>query len=255
MSSFPFSKYEGTGNDFILIDDRSLFFDPKKVPALCHRKFGIGADGVILLQPSDKADYRMRIFNCDGTEAESCGNGLRCLGRFILDLGNPKKEYEIEVCDRIVQLAYSGSLIAVSMGTAQNLTCHLASERGPVHYVDTGVPHAVIFVDRVDLVPVAELGPFFRHSPLFGSRGANANFAQIYDHRSIHVRTFERGVEGETLACGTGACAVAAVARDLYGFEGPIAIIFPGGTLEISFRGDEIMMAGPSNRIFSGNLF
>ena len=249
-----FVKYEGAGNDFILIDDRPQLFSTDRVLPLCHRRFGVGADGVILLQTSLRADFRMRIFNSDGTEAESCGNGLRCLGRFILDLGLAEKKYSIETMDRIVQIDYVDELVAVEMGEPKDIRLQLETEQGLVHYVDTGVPHAIHFVENVAMANMQMLGPFFRHHPLFGAKGANANIASLRLDGSIHVRTFERGVEGETLACGTGACAVAVIAAKLYGLTGPIAIVFPGGQLQISLKGGKIVMAGPARRVFTGEI-
>jgi len=249
-----FVKYQGTGNDFILIDDRSLSFDSKLVAPLCHRKFGIGADGVILLQPTEIADFRMRIFNRDGTEAESCGNGLRCLGRFITDLGFSEKIYSIATHDRVVQLSYHSDQIRVSMGKAKDLRLHIPTEYGPVHFVDTGVPHAVFFVADVHSAPLDQLGPFFRRHPTFGPLGANVNLASPQPDGSIHVRTFERGVEGETLACGTGACAVATVIQKLYPHQNsnPMKLFFPGGVLEISIDQEQLFMVGPAKKVFSG---
>ena len=253
-----FVKYEGAGNDFILIDDRLQdrlqVFSSERILQLCHRRFGVGADGVILLQLSQHADFRMRIFNSDGTEAESCGNGLRCLGRFLLDLGLAETNYSIEIMDRIVQIDYVDDLVAVDMGEPKDIKLHLETERGAVHYVDTGVSHAIHFVENAAMADMRILGPFFRHHPLFGAKGANANIASLCSDGSIHVRTFERGVEGETLACGTGACAVAVIAAKLYGLTGPIAIIFPGGQLQISFKGGKIVMAGPARRVFKGEI-
>jgi diaminopimelate epimerase len=248
-----FVKYEGAGNDFILIDDRSLTFNANQVTRLCHRRFGVGADGVVLLQPSTTSDFRMRIFNSDGTEAESCGNALRCLGRFLTDLGFPEKQTSIETMHRSVFLSYSEGLIVVGMGEAKQTELNLSTEHGPVHYTDTGVPHAVRFVHDITNLPIHLLGPFFRHHTLFGPKGANANFASIQSD-GIHVRTFERGVEGETLACGTGACAVASIASKVHKISGPIDIVFTGGRLRISFEGDQIFMAGPANRVFSGQI-
>ena len=149
LSFGKFSKYEGAGNDFILIDDRASSFpltDRAFLSRLCHRKTGIGADGVILLQLSKTADFRMRIFNSDGGEAEGCGNGLRCLVRFLSDLGLSRKHYQIETGDRIVQAEFVQGKIAVQMGAPRNLLLHQKIDAWEVHSVDTGVPHAVIFV-------------------------------------------------------------------------------------------------------------
>jgi len=243
-----FSKYEGAGNDFILIDDRAGTFslDAAAIRRLCHRNFGIGADGLILLQK----DFRMRIFNSDGQEAESCGNGLRCLGRFLLDLGLPRTKRSIAVHDRTVEISYVGDKIGVDIGEPKGLSLDIATERGVVHFVDTGVPHVVHFVNSVREAPLHELGPYWRHHPLFEPRGTNVNLASL--EGLIRVRTFERGVEGETLACGTGACAVAVVAHALYSVPSPVAVSFPGGDLEIEVAQNRLTMIGPAVKVFDG---
>lgn len=246
MSKISFGKYQGAGNDFILIDDRRLFFptaDSIFIHHLCDRKFGIGADGLILLQP----DFRMRIFNRDGNEVESCGNGLRCLARFISDLGETPSQ--IRVGDQIVSIDLQGEKIGIEMGAARDLKLHFATEKGVVHCVNTGVPHVVFFVPKVEEIDIATEGPYFRHR-----FGANANFAAVQPDGSIRVRTFERGVEGETLACGTGACAVALIAQKVLGLSDSIPIDFPGGRLEIQLRGNKMKMIGPAVKVFDGNF-
>jgi diaminopimelate epimerase len=248
-----FSKYEGAGNDFILIDDRPLSFpvlDKQFIQLLCDRKFGIGADGVILLQPN----FRMRIFNSDGSEAESCGNGIRCFVRFLGELGFVEDRYRIELKESVVFARLEGERVAVDMGEAKDLRLKLKTERGEVHFVDTGVPHMVQFVENVDGVDLSTIGPYLRRHPLFGSKGANVNVAEKRGDGSIHVRTFERGVEGETLACGTGAVAVACVTHELFGWPLPIRILFRGGTLEIGQRAGRWEMVGPARKVFSGTL-
>ncbi len=246
-----FTKIQGAGNDFILIDDRAGSFSlgESEIRRLCHRHFGIGADGLILLQREDI--WRMRIFNSDGRETEGCGNGLRCLGRFLLELSLPFKNTPVRVSDRIVEISYIGDKIGVDMGEPRGLSLHIATEKGIVHFVDTGVPHVVHFVDAIEYAPLDELGPFWRRHPRFAPKGANVNLAALEDGR-IRVRTFERGVEGETLACGTGACAVALVAHTVYSIPSPIAISFPGGELEIQIEQNRLVMIGPAVKVFEG---
>ena len=202
-----FAKYEGAGNDFILIDDRIPSFpvhDTHLIQQLCHRKFGIGADGLILLQNSEKAAFRMRIFNADGHEAESCGNGLRCLGRFLLDQNILFSTIAIETAARTVHLFLSEDQIGVEMGKAKDLRLHISTENGTIHFIDTGVPHVVQFVQNVDQLPIQALGAYFRHHKEFSPKGTNVNFVEKQSSNVFKVRTFERGVEGETLACGEG---------------------------------------------------
>jgi len=242
MSKRSFVKYHGLGNDFILIDDREGTFPIGEVSPLCHRKFGIGADGVILFQ----SPCRMRIFNSDGTEAESCGNGLRCFVLFLRELGIYKEVYSIQIGNRAVEAKMAGNQVAVNLGEPTGLRLHLATEIGAVHFVDTGVPHVVHFVPDVDVIDLPTTASRLR--PLFAPRGANVNVAALQPDHSLRVRTYERGVEAETLACGTGAVAVAAVARKVYGLEGALQICFPGGSLVI----DREWMIGEATRVFEG---
>jgi len=250
MSKISFGKYQGAGNDFILIDDRTLFFDSSLVKSLCDRKFGIGADGLILLQNDSAADFRMRIFNSDGSEAESCGNGLRCLVRFIQDLGENKEQYSIATADRIVQAKTNGEKITIRMGPATDFKKLIIDGR-EVYSLNTGVPHAVMLVPDTRQVDIYRDGPFFRNHPEFQPTGANVNFASIDSDGLVYVRTFERGVEGETMACGTGASAVGAIIS-LLGRSSPIHIRFPGGDVSVSIEGGEIFLTGDATLVFEG---
>jgi diaminopimelate epimerase len=245
-----FTKYQGAGNDFILIDDCALHFDTNLVPQLCDRKFGVGADGVILLQIDPVADFRMRIFNRDGSEAESCGNGLRCLLRFIADLGMPQKKYRIATQDRVVEADFVGDRIRIEMGLALNLKrCHI--EGFEVYSLNTGVPHAVIFSKEADL---KILGPLLRYHPLFQPDGTNVNVAMLQIDGSVHVRTYERGVEGETLSCGTGAAAVALIASQKYHLPNPIQVCSLGGEIDIYVDGLKATLIGDAIKIFDGKV-
>lgn len=250
MSKLSFVKYHGAGNDFILIDNRALFFDPSHVFALCHRKTGIGADGVILLEPAEGADYRMRIFNCDGSEAGSCGNGLRCLMQFIAHLGLPRQTYRIATGQRIVEVGFVGEKISVFSKIKCDVKRLYIAER-EVYFTDTGVPHAVVFVPDVQKIDVAREGAALRHHSYFQPEGTNVNFATVLADGSVAVRTFERGVEGETLACGTGGAAVGVVAAHVFQRPSPIAIRFPGGQLEI-WVGDGVRLVGEAVKVFEG---
>ena len=251
-----FSKYEGAGNDFILIDDRASFFPTENlalIEELCHRHFGIGADGVILLQNDLVADFRMRIFNSDGSEAEGCGNGTRCFVRFLEDLGLPRKCYRISVGSKILIADFQGDAIRVEMGAVSECQSHSIDGR-EIHFVDSGVPHAVWFVPDVEQIPLHEVGPILRRHSLFMPRGVNVNIATLEKEGCVRVRTFERGVEGETLACGTGATAVAAIGAKVYGWKSPVRIRYAGGDLDIQFDSalQRIWMAGPARKVFSG---
>ncbi len=245
MSKLFFVKYQGAGNDFILIDDRAPHFSPHLVPKLCHRKFGIGADGVILLQTSDLADFRMRIYNADGGEAEGCGNGLRCLVKFLPELGFPKKSYRIAMGKRVIEAQFVGEQIALDMGMATHLK-RLQIEGYEVHSLNTGVPHAVVFTEE----KLESLGPFLQNHPAFAPEKTNVNVAYLEkDH--IRVRTFERGV-GETLACGTGAAAVGFIASTQSLLPNPIRICMPGGDLHIEVKESGIRLIGDALKVFEG---
>lgn len=242
-----FAKYQGAGNDFILIDNRTLHFDCKLVSKLCHRKFGIGADGVVLLE----SNFRMRIFNSDGSEAESCGNGLRCLMRFLLDLGFPKADYQIQVGNRVVQAGFVGDKIRIDMGEALHFK-QLLIEGHEVHFLNTGVPHTVLFSAEADL---ATIGPFLRYHEHFQPAGTNVNIAQLGNDGALYIRTYERGVEAETLACGTGAAAVALIASQKYGLKNPIRVHALGGEMEVLVDGLKVSLIGEATKVFEGSFF
>ena len=185
MVEFAFSKYSGCGNDFILIDNRTNAFpyNSQVIARLCRRPDGVGADGLILLEESQHADYKMRIFNADGGEAEMCGNGLRCLKKFALELGITAPLLQVETMERTLQIEMVGESVKTSMGdptdVQMNILLPMDSQKVIVHYLNTGVPHAIHFVEDVQKVSVRLLGPEIRYHPLFQPKGANANFVQI----------------------------------------------------------------------------
>lgn len=250
MWKLSFAKYEGNGNDFILIDDREGSFPlhSRLIQKLCHRKFGIGADGLILIQKGH--DFRMRIFNCDGSEPESCGNGLRCFVYFLKELGIKRQALSIEIGPRTVVAEWRADQLAIDMGEVTQVALQLETELGLVHFAHSGVPHAIQFVPNVSVIDVPHLGSLLRHHPLFFPNGANVSFAQLQQDGSLSVRTYERGVEAETLACGTAAIAVGWVAQALYGLKGKIPVHFSGGSLEVEGR----WMFGRAQKVFSGEI-
>lgn len=251
MSKLSFVKYQGIGNDFILFDDRNGTFDPSLVASLCHRRFGIGADGVILLQKDPKAHFAMRIFNSDGSEAESCGNGLRCLMRFILDLGCLSQNYTIATIGGLVEVGHLNEKIFVQMPLPVNVK-QLYIDDKEIHFTNTGVPHAVVFVTDLEGVNVGNEGKWLRHHAEFQPGGSNVNFAKVEDGK-IKIRTYERGVEGETWACGTGAAAVAYVAKLHYGMGDEIEVNCRGGKLEFAIE-SSIKMFGDAKKVFEGSI-
>lgn len=255
-----FSKYQGCGNDFILIDNRSQpFFDPYPalITRLCHRHFGIGADGLILLETSAKADFGMRIFNSDGSEAEMCGNGIRCLKHFIETLGHQDLSCTISTSYKVFELNRRRDLVSVQMGpvtdVAWNLNLPVGDRFYIGHYLDTGVPHLVIFVEELEQVPLLDDGRALRYHSRFHPRGVNVNFVAFQDGRWSY-RTYERGVEGETLACGTGAMAAALAIQAIQGGKPPIGLKTRSGEmLEIAFDGfAHVEMGGPATLVYQG---
>jgi diaminopimelate epimerase len=263
---WEFVKYVGCGNDFILFDNRTEDFpiNESTLSSLCHRQYGIGADGVILLEPSSVADFRMRIFNSDGGEAEMCGNGIRCLMRFLEHLGFQKPSYQISTLQRILTVAHDESNIKVEMGAPCDLKWDIGlsieNETVSAHHLDTGVPHAVLFVKNVKEINVTKMGPPIRFHPLFSPKGANVNFTEILDENTICVRTYERGVENETLSCGTGATAAALAAANRHGLKSPVYVQTTHSLkdpLKISFEVENqnfvnVHMTGPAHSTFRG---
>jgi len=228
--SITFSKYQGAGNDFILIDNRhSLYspFDVNQIRYLCDRQMGIGADGILWIEMSEIADYKMRIFNADGSEPSMCGNGMRCVCDFLAK-GNGFQKLNIEIAGRIVSCCKEGDKIHVNLGTPSlsHWPIELVLRRGPVpvYVLDTGVPHAVLFVQDILGLPFTDLGEEIRWHRAFAPGGVNVNCATVAPDGSMQVRSYERGVENETLACGTGAAATAWVAAHVHGLKEPIVI-------------------------------
>ena len=208
MTDFlDFSKYQACGNDFILIDNRENFFPVKSKPFiknLCQRNYGIGADGLILLENSISADFKMRYFNCDGVEVEMCGNGIRCLGKFLKELAIPGIDFNIEVFDRDFSLSLAEEKVKVLMGKPLeikwDLNIDLDNKNLTLDFINTSVPHVVIFKDNVNNIDVSGLGSKIRHLDQFAPQGTNVNFVACKENNNLEIRTFERGVEKETLA-------------------------------------------------------
>ena len=228
---WSFEKYAGCGNDFILFDNRAGTFPlshPAIIETLCNRKRGIGADGVLLLEKSKDADARMRIFNADGSEAEMCGNGLRCFAKWLATLGVQFPTLSIEVMGRKLKTRKVGDAISIEMGIPANIEWNIpldyANQTLTVHHLNTGVPHTLLFVDELDSIDLNELGPMIRNHQLWNPKGTNLTIAQQTGPQNLKIRTYERGVEGETLACGTGATAAALAAAHLFGMMSPLVI-------------------------------
>lgn len=275
-----FTKMHGLGNDFIVIDCLAQTLDQSELQrgaaAICDRRFGVGADGLILVMPSNTADYRMRVINSDGSEAEMCGNGIRCLAKYIHDHTNDKRE-EITVDTlagvKTLRLSVNNGRMEeaeVDMGEPRlnRAAIPMVGEDTPVvkgeilqaagrelviTCVSMGNPHCVTFVDDVAAYPVSEIGPQVEHHPAFPNR-TNVEFVQVLGPEEIRMRVWERGA-GETLACGTGACA-SVVASTLNGKTSRRALAhLAAGDLDINWTDDNhVLMTGPAEEVFQGEL-
>lgn len=266
----PFSKLHGNGNDFIVIDEFRHTIIPDEMKAqfaalYCDRKFGIGADGVIYLLPSEKSSIRMRILQPDESEAEMCGNGIRCIAKFAYDAGYVKESCTVETLagEIGVSMGYSDDQFTASITMTPPAFARKeipATGKGEykeqigayeVHAANTGVPHAVIVVTDVDAVDIETDAPAIRHHKTF-PKGTNVNFVEKTGKNSIRIRTFERGVEGETLSCGTGATASAAVLHHIGLVGAVVNVETRGGPLVITLKDGDAIMQGPAATVFSG---
>ncbi|MCE8004998.1 diaminopimelate epimerase [Billgrantia ethanolica] len=270
-----FTKMHGLGNDFMVIDlitQRARLRD-EQIRQLADRRFGIGFDQLLVVEPprSPDMDFRYRIFNADGSEVENCGNGARCFARFVRDQRlTHKREIHVETAGGPLTLVVNDDdQVTVDMGTPRFAPSDLpfdATEDRPLHSLEVdgeryeigavsmGNPHAVLRVDDVDSAPVERLGPLIERHPRFPRR-VNAGFMQVVSPHEIRLRVFERGT-GETLACGTGACAAVASGIRQGLLESPVTVHLRGGDLRIEWSGDEapLLMTGPAERVFEGRI-
>ncbi|HBG21624.1 MAG TPA: diaminopimelate epimerase [Desulfobulbaceae bacterium] len=272
MATFPiaFDKMNGTGNDFVIIDNRQLAIPVEEQPELarkiCRRMFSVGADGLIFIENSTKADFRWNFYNSDGSVAEMCGNGSRCAARFAYRHKIAGKKVKFETLAGIIEaeIGDEEETVRVKMTRPRDfrldLSLSLGDEERPVAYVDTGVPHAVIFVGDED-VPVKTWGRKVRFHELFAPRGTNANFVTLLPDGRLKVRTYERGVEAETMACGTGVVASALIAAIQKGKESPVEVVTTGGgVLTILFElsdgpvAENVYMQGPARLVCTGHI-
>lgn len=268
-----FTKMQGAGNDFIVIDgiNQPIQLSPDQIKKLAHRQFGIGFDQLLLVESSEVADFKYRIFNADGSEVAQCGNGARCFVRFVSDQRlTDKQEISVETASGIItpKLEDNG-LVTVNMGAprfkpeeipfiadsvATTYTLDVNGKQIEISAVSMGNPHAVQVVEDVETAPVVALGSQIEVHPRFPER-VNAGFMQIIDAHHIKLRVFERG-SGETLACGTGACAavVAGIQRGL--LQSPVRVSARGGELHIAWKGEDspVMMTGPAVTVFTGEV-
>ncbi len=263
-----FTKMNGAGNDFVMVDNRDggLVLTRQQIARLCDRHRGVGADGLLAVEAAQAgADVRMRYYNADGGEAEMCGNGARCFARFVNRLlGGQRESVRFETVAGIISATTTGEQVCLAMSRPQGLECglELAAEgtEWTVHSLNTGVPHAVVAVEDLETVPVRRWGAALRHHAHFQPKGTNANFMQVLAPGRIAIRTYERGVEDETLACGTGMVACALIHHLLSGAPAPVKVMVRGGdTLEVGFSAkdgsfDAVTLTGPADFVFDGRV-
>lgn len=273
--TISFARMHGCGNDFVVIDDRAGRLYPHRgalAQALCHRRTGLGGDGMILIgrppaaEPEGAADFTMTYVNADGNEGEMCGNGARCVARRAAELGLVKDRAAFATGAGLIRATIAADRVTLAMteptGERPATTIEIAGRSFALHYIDTGVPHVVAVVDDLDHLDVEGIGRQLRHHPAFAPRGTNANFIQPVAPSRLRIRTYERGVEAETLACGTGAVASGLIAfRQGLAAASPVTLLPRGGQeLSIGFRiapdgrFTDVTLAGPTERIATGEI-
>ena len=268
----PFYKMTGAGNDFVMVDNRDLalshILTRENIARLCNRRFGIGADGLIAIEPArNDGDVRMRYYNADGGEAEMCGNGARCFTAFVSHLSGGK----------ITKLCFEtmAGIVRGQVNPDEDVTIRLTEPNSlklnilpadniipaPVHFLNTGVPHAVVFLPDVENIDLNTMGAYLRYHRSFAPAGTNADFATVMSAQHLRLRTYERGVEGETLACGTGITATALLHAALTGAASPIKVDAAGGdTLSVAFTRigstefSDVTLTGPATIVFRGEI-
>jgi diaminopimelate epimerase len=262
-----FTKMNGAGNDFILIDNRAgdIDLNRSQIARLCDRHRGIGADGILLLEnPSDHTDFRMRYFNADGGEAEMCGNGARCFARFANKMAGAQDKLSFQTPAGVISAELNGDLVTLQMTQPADLrlgvSLRIGAEKRIVHFINSGVPHVVVPVAQVGDVDVPREGSLIRYHEAFSPKGANVNFIEKRGADKIAVRTYERGVEDETLACGTGVVASALIFAATENVNGPISVIARGGDeLRVGFEKinnqfRNVTLTGPAEFVFEGTI-
>ncbi len=254
-----FYKYQGTGNDFVMIDNRTGFFpknDIALIEKLCHRRFGIGADGLILLENDEETDFRMVYYNADGNESSMCGNGGRCLVAFAKDLGVIQNQTVFIATDGL----HHASIDKQELVSLQMIDVLEINKYDTYSFLNTGSPHHVEIVEDLENYDVKTNGAKLRYSDLYAPKGSNINFVKKLNDQTFALRTYERGVEDETLACGTGATAVA-IAMNAIGQtnETKLHLNVEGGNLEVYFdkQGEtytNVFLKGPAKFVFKGTI-
>jgi diaminopimelate epimerase len=262
-----FTKMNGAGNDFVIIDNRAgdVRLAAEQIVRICDRHRGVGADGVLLLEKSaNGADFRMRYYNADGGEAEMCGNGARCFARFANKVAGAGDQISFETPAGIIGARLHGDSVTLEMSEPKDLRFSLElianGQKELVHFINSGVPHVVVPVADVTELDVRRRGQAIRCHEMFSPEGANVNFLTKRGSKQIVIRTYERGVENETLACGTGVVASALVFAAMESISGPVAVLVRGGSeLSVGFeRNDKqfrnVTLTGPAEFVFEGTI-
>ncbi|MDQ2867144.1 MAG: diaminopimelate epimerase [Verrucomicrobiota bacterium] len=262
-----FTKMSGAGNDFVMIDNRDgrVRLSAPQISKICDRHRGVGADGILLIEPAaNGADFRMRYYNSDGGEAEMCGNGARCFARFAERVAGAKQSVAFETPAGVIGAQLQGDLVRITMTEPHDARFDIeivsADDQWRGHFINSGVPHVVVPVSNIEDVQVNREGAIIRHHQLFAPAGANVNFLEKRGPKTIAIRTYERGVENETLACGTGVVASALIFAATEKIDDPISVLVRGGSeLSVDFqRHDEdfhdVTLTGPAEFVFEGTI-
>lgn len=263
-------KMSGSGNDFILFDHRTRQFSDavmiQLTRLLCRRGMAVGADGMIFIEPSERYDFKWRFFNADGSEAEMCGNGGRCAARFARLIGLAGPEMTFETIAGPIQARVEGRVVKLQLPVPKDIRMDqeiaLGAERVLIDFINTGVPHTLLWVEDVETAAISDLGPQIRFHPHFQPAGTNVNFVRREEDHTLSLRTYERGVEAETLACGTGAVAAASIAYRKGWVRSPVAVRTRGGeVLVVHLDADgsggigAVYLEGLVTLVFQGEVF
>ena len=258
----PFVKMCGSGNDFIIIDNRNLNIEitPSWVKKVCCQKFGVGADGILVLENSKRAAFKMKTFNSDGSEIEMCGNGARCIARYAYLQGITGNKMQFETLAGLIEAEVINQKVKVKLTDPEDIKLNIKINTHCVHFVNMGVPHTVLFADEIDKINVIELGRELRFNNYFQPQGTNVNFVEVVNNSQVKVRTYERGVEDETLACGTGSAASVCIAALLGIVNSPVDVVTKGGEIiTVYFEKDgtqikNLYIEGDADITFEGKL-
>lgn len=266
--NIKFTKAVATGNDFVIVDNRNMSLAVSRsllAKKICNRKYGIGADGLLLIEKSKKADFSMRIFNPDGSEAKMCGNGSRCTALYAASKKIAAPIMTIDTLAGILKASVKDDIVKIRLTDPKNIKWNLCLmiDKCPykLNFVDTGVPHTIFFVKDLDNVDVKNIGSFIRHHGEFSPEGTNADFVEIVDGGNIRIRTYERGVEDETLACGTGAVAGAVISAEAEKMPSPIIVHTRSGEkLKVYFdiidgNFTNVYLEGKAKLVYEGVLY